>query len=390
MEVQWPVTSFPFDAITLESLRKRQSTKWRMYGDDVVPAWVAEMDFPIAAPIRQTLQAALDDDDLGYAHPLGLGDAFAAWAARTWGWRFRPADVSVAPDVVRAIELLLRAATSPGDTVVIDPPAYPPFASTIARTGRVIATAPLTRDGARFTMDFNAVERAYANGAKLHLLCSPHNPCGFVLRDSELETLAALAERYDVLILSDEIHAPLVLGDAVHRPFPTVSEAASDRCIVVTSASKAWNLAGLKAAMIVATSARTHAIVDKLPPTTPHHAGHLGVLAAQTAFREGDPWLDDARRTIDRNRHLLANLLATHLPEVRYTPPEASYLAWLDCAALHLGDDPANVFLARGKVALSPGPSFGVGGAMHARLNIATTPTLLEEAVRRMAIAVRA
>lgn len=385
-----PVSSFPFDAITLESLRKRQSAKWRFYGDDVLPAWVAEMDFPIATPIRQTLQTALDDDDLGYANPIALGDAFAAWAARTWGWRFRPSDVCAAPDVVTAIELLLRAATSPGDAVVIDTPVYSPFASTIAQTGRVVATAPLTRDGARFVMDFDAVERAYANGAKLHLLCSPHNPCGIALRGSDLTTLATLADRYGVLVVSDEIHAPLVLGDTVHRPFPATSEMAAERCIVVTSASKAWNLAGLKAAMIVATSDRTRAIVAKLPPATPHHAGHLGVLAARTAFRDGGPWLNDARRTIDRNRYLLRDLLATHLPEVRYTPPEASYLAWLNCAALNLGDDPAKVFLSRGKVALSSGPSFGKEGENYARLNIATTPALLEEAVRRMAAAVHA
>ena len=383
------MSSLPFDAITWASLRKRQSAKWRFYPEDVLPAWVAEMDFPIAEPIRRTLQTALDDDDVGYASPLDLGAAFAAWAARTWGWTFAPSDVSVTPDVVTAIELLLRAATSPGDTVVIDTPVYPPFASTILQTGRVVATAPLARDGARFVMDFDAVERAYASGAKMHLLCSPHNPSGIVLRENDLTTLANLAERYGVFVLSDEIHAPLALGDAVHRPFPLASETAKHRSIVVTSASKTWNLAGLKAAMIVATSDETRAIVARLPPETPFHAGHLGVLAARTAFREGNPWLADVRATLDRNRSLLRDLLATHLPEIRYTPPEASYLAWLDCAALNIGDDPAKAFLTRGKVALSSGPSFGKEGAKYARLNIATTPALLEEAVRRMATAAR-
>ncbi len=186
-------------------------------------------------------------------------------------------------------------------------------------------------------------------------------------------------------MLSDEIHAPLTLPGAVHRPFPSVSAAASRRSIVLTSASKTWNLAGLKAAVMVATSDESRAVLARLPPETPYHAGHLGVLAGRAAFLEGEPWLASTVAILDRNRALLGDLLREQMPSVGYVPPQAGYLAWLDCSALGLGDDPARAFLKRGKVALSAGPLFGAEGAGFARLNIGTTRALLEEAVRRMA-----
>jgi cystathionine beta-lyase len=380
----------PFDAITLDELRGRRSAKWRHYPADVLPAWVAEMDFPLAAPITRALHDAVDRHDTGYAYPGDLGAVFAGWAATTYAWTVEPRDVKLVPDVVTAIAELVRVATAAGDRIVIDPPVYPPFASTVRAAGRSLVEVPMaTRDGRR-CLDLDAIARAYADGARMHVLCSPQNPTGIVHDRGSLAALAELADRHGVTVVSDEIHAPLALPGAAHVPFVTVSEAAARRGVVLTSASKAWNLAGLKAAMIVTSSAEARAVAGKLGPELAFHAGHLGVLAARVAYLEGDAWLQQTRAILDRNRALLAELLAAELPEVVYRAPEAGYLAWLDCRGLALGRDPAAVFLQHGRVALSPGPGFGPGGEGHARLNLATTRALLEEAVRRMAAAVAA
>jgi cystathionine beta-lyase len=377
----------PFDALTEAQLRARQSAKWRAYPPHVLPAWVAEMDYPLATPIKEALHEAIARDDAGYAFPGELGSAFATWARSHWGWALSPSDVFVAPDVVTAIAELLLVTTSLGDDVVIDPPVYPPFASTVRRLGRSLVETPLRRDDdGAYALDLDAIERAYAAGARVHILCSPHNPVGLVHPRETLERIAALADRYEVLVLSDEIHAPLTYPGVTHMPFTTVSPAASKRAIVLSSASKTWNLAGLKAALIVASDDATRAIVKRLPAELPYHAGHLGILAAQTAFAQGAPWRHETMAILERNRKLLLELLREHVPNASYRMPDAGYLAWIDCRALGLGADPAKTFLVEGHVALSQGPTFGPGGEGFARLNFATTQTLLEEAVRRMAI----
>ena len=384
------MSEHPYDLVTEADLRKRQSAKWRVYAPDILPAWVAEMDYPIAEPIKRVLNEALAVDDAGYADPRGLGNAFAPWARATWSWEVAPGDVKVAPDVVTAIGEILLVATEPGDGVVIDPPVYPPFAGTIRRLQRKVVEAPVVRsESGGFSLDLAAIERAYANGARVHLLCSPHNPTGTVHPRATLARVAELAARYGVLVLSDEIHAPLTYAENTHVPFPMVSPAAASVSIVLTSASKTWNLAGLKAAVMVACHDATRAVLARLPEELPYHAGHLGVLGARAAFETGREWLDSTMRILDRNRHLLAELLAEHLPQTRYVLPQASYLAWVDCSALGLGPDPAKAFLDRGRVALSQGPSFGTGGDGFARLNLATTRALLEETVRRMSRALK-
>ncbi|MCL2449977.1 MAG: aminotransferase class I/II-fold pyridoxal phosphate-dependent enzyme [Polyangiaceae bacterium] len=380
-----PGEEHPFDSIDEHLLRRRKSAKWALYGDDVLPAWVAEMDFPLAEPIGRALREAIDAGDTGYASPGAFGDDFAAWARATWSWEVDPIDVRLVPDVVTGIAEVLRAATLPGDGVVIEPPVYPPFAGTVRALERRVVEAPLARTEAGWEPDLAAIERAYAGGARVHLLCSPQNPTGIVLPQATLARLAELADAHGVLVVSDEIHAPLVLPGASHVPLHTVSEVARRRSIVLTSASKAWNIAGLKAAFIVGAPGEPRRVLARIPPETAFHAGHLGVIATRAAFLHGGPWLSQAIVAIDRNRRLLADLLAAELPRIGYVAPMASYLAWLDCRALGLGDDPACHFLERGRVALSSGPTFGSQGAGFARLNIATSRTLLEEAVRRMA-----
>ncbi|MGD0980832.1 MAG: aminotransferase class I/II-fold pyridoxal phosphate-dependent enzyme [Solirubrobacteraceae bacterium] len=372
--------------LPISRLRRRRSAKWVRYSADVLPAWVAEMDFPLAEPVKLALTEAVELDDCGYAspHDLGLAEAFADFAGSRLGWSVEAARVAPSSDVVGAIRSLLRLLTQPGQTVVINTPIYPPFFTVIEELGCEPAEAPLAAEG----LDVEAIERRFAAGAVALLLCSPHNPTGGVATREQLVAIADGAARYGAWVLADEIHAPLVLPGARHVPFLSVSEAASERGIALWSASKAFNIAGLSCAQIVTASDSAAEVVGRLS-FGDTHCGHLGAIASIAAFREGGAWLDDVIAVLDHNRQLLAELLAERLPQVAYTQPQASYLVWLDLRALELGDDPSAAILERGGVALSPGPSFGRQGAGFARLNIGTSPALVEEAVERIARVMR-
>jgi cysteine-S-conjugate beta-lyase len=371
--------------LSLDQLRLRRSAKWRFFDEDVLPAFVAEMDFPLAAPVKIALAEAVELDDTGYAYPAGLGlaEAYAEFAAARFGWEVDPTRVAAAPDVVNAITSLLRKIAEPGDKIVINTPVYHPFFMVIEELGLTLAEAPLV-DG---EIDVDAVDAHFRDGAAALILCSPHNPTGTMPTREQLGALAASAAAHGAWVLSDEIHSPLTLPGATHVPFLSVSEAAAEHGIALVSASKAFNLAGLHCAQFVTASARAQEVVDSLPFAATH-AGHFGAIASVAAYRDGAAWLDDVIAVIDHNRALLADLLAKKLPEVGYTPPRAGYLTWLDLRAFDLGDDPSEALLERGRVALNPGPAFGPQGVGHARLNIGTSPALVEEAVKRIGKAV--
>jgi cystathionine beta-lyase len=379
--------SDPFAHLTLESLRRRQSEKWTTYPADVLPAFVAEMDCSLAEPIQQALLRAIVDGDTGYAHPVGLADAFAHFAQEWYGWSVDPHAVFTVPDVTVGVAEVLRLTTAPGDGVVINTPAYPPFFPTITESGRKVVDVPLVLGAQGWELDFAAMEQAFGAGARAYVLCNPHNPTGRVFRRAELDRIADLAGRYRVAVIADENHAPLTLPGATHTPYVALGEPAAALAVTVTSAAKAWNIAGLKCAVIVAGSPAMREHLVRLPGGTISGLGHFGVLAAIAAYREGGPWLRSVIARLAENRALLATLLAEHLPAIGYRPPEAGYLAWLDCRQLGLGDDPAAHFLARGRVALSRGRDFGPNGSGWARLNMGTSPELLAESVRRMAAA---
>jgi cystathionine beta-lyase len=371
--------------LSLENLRLRRSAKWRYFDPDVLPAFVAEMDFPLAAPVKIALAEAVELDDTGYGYPdaIGLADAFAGFARARLGWEVDPAGVTAAPDVVNAITSLLRTLAKPGDRVVINTPVYHPFFAIIEELGLELAEVPLVEG----QLDVDGIDAEFRRGAVALILCSPHNPTGTLPTEAQLGALAAAAAQHGAWVLSDEIHSPLTLPGARHVPFLGVSEEAREHGIALVSASKAFNLAGLSCAQFVTASERAAAAVEELPFIA-KHAGHFGALATVAAYREGGPWLDDVIAVIDHNRALLAELLAEKLPEVGYTPPRAGYLTWLDLRALELGDDPCEALLERGRVALNPGPTFGPQGKGFARLNIGTSPALVEEAVRRIGKAV--
>ena len=381
-----PAELDPFDDVSLELLRTRRSAKWVKYPADVLPAWVAEMDFALALPIREALQTAVARDDVGYADATGLGEAFSRFAAARFGWQVEPSRVRLVADVMSAVAELLRAVTAPGDGVVVNPPVYPPFFAVTREVGREIVEAPLAFRNGAWELDHAALEGAFVGGARAYLLCHPHNPTGRAFSHDDLGAIAELAARHGVTVIADEVHSPLTLPGNAHVPYLTVGEAAAEHGVAIVSASKAWNTAGLKCALIVTGSDRMHGVLEEgLPGHLPYHAGHLGVLASFAAFEHGGEWLDALLGHLDRNRALLAEILREKLPGVGYVQPQAGFLAWLDCRPLGLGEDPSAVFLERGRVALSPGPSFGEQGKGFARLNFGTSSALLEQAVDRIA-----
>ncbi len=370
---------------SLASLRRRTSFKWRTYPEDVLPAFVAEMDFDPAREIKDAIRALLDTGDLGYPHRGELGEAFAEFATDRFGWAPDPELVFPVPDVMTGIAEVIQAITEPGAGVVINPPVYAPFFFRLELAGRRIVEAPLRHgpDGS-YDLDLEALDRALTEpGTGAYLLCNPHNPLGRAWTRGELTAVADLCDQRGVPVLVDEIHAPLVLPGTRHVPFHTVDHPAALHAVVFSSASKGWNIPGLKCGIAVAGDAKASSILEERWEAL--LASHLGVHATIAALRHARPWLDAAVAQVDANTRQLTTLLAERLPGVGYRRPQASFLAWLDCRELGLGDDPAAVFLERGRVALSPGPHFGTQGRGFARLNIGTTSELMTEAVDRMA-----
>ncbi len=374
----------PLRDLNEQTLRRRTSIKWRQYPDDVLPLWVAEMDVVPDASITRALTDAIESGDTGYPYGTAYAEALAAFAAQRWGWDgLEPARTAYAADVMTGIAEVLRLVSSPGDPVVVDPPVYPPFYDVVEHVGRTVVEAPLGADG---RLDLASLEDAFVRAGSrrcTYLLCNPHNPTAVAHTREELAAVASLARQHGVRVVVDEIHGPLVPDGFV----PYLSVPGAEDAFVVTSASKAWNLAGLKAAVIVA-GREAAADLARLPEIVSHGPSHLGMLAHAVALREGVPWLDAVVADLADNRRLLGELLDEHLPDVRWARGSATYLAWLDCRELGLADDPAAVFLEHGRVALNSGLTFGFGGAGHVRLNFATSPDLLRDAIGRMAHAV--
>lgn len=372
--------------LALDELRRRRSVKWRTYPADVLPMWVAEMDVAPAPPVADALAAAVDRGDTGYVHAGDLAEVYASFSQQRYGWAPAPGRASLIPDVMNGIAAVLRLVTAPGSRVVITPPVYPPFWSFPAHAGRTLVEVDLRETDAGHALDLAGLERAFAGGAAAFLLCNPHNPTGSAWDRATLEAVADLAHAHDVLVLADEVHAPLTHPGAEHVPFLSLDRPAAQRAIAFVAASKAWNLPGLKTGLTLAGPAAPSAAAA-LPDVVQIGAGLFGVLAARAAFAHGGPWLASVLDVLDGNRRLLRDLLAARLPAVRYRMPAATYLAWLDCRGLDVGDDPAQVFLDRGRVAFNHGHTFGSPGRGFVRFNLGTSPELITEAVDRMTAA---
>lgn len=380
------MSTAPLDALPIETLRRRSSTKWRSYPDDVIPMFVAETDFALAPKIAEVLAEAVAIGDTGYTPPRPeIATTFASFAQRRWNWQINERRVRWTGDVMMAVVELLRATTRPGDRVVVTPPVYPPFFDTVEEAGAVVEAVHLVDTGAGWQLDLDGIEQALASGARAVLLCNPHNPTGTVHTRASLAALAELAQRHGAVVVSDEIHGPLVHEPVSFTPFLAASPAANDVGFVVTSASKAFNLAGLKCAVMVAGTDEKAGVLRALPWEVEWRTGLFGAMSSIAAFGgESDAWLDGLLARLDSNRRLLADLVAEHLPLARYRLPEAGFLAWIDVSAYGWGDDPAVPIRRGARVALHHGPLFGPQGAGFVRLNFGCGPDVLTEAVERI------
>ncbi|MFE4469032.1 MalY/PatB family protein [Leifsonia sp. NPDC056824] len=368
----------------------RSSIKWRRYPADVLPVFVAEMDFDVEPAILDRVAETLRNSDTGYLDSAGpLAPAFADFAWSSWSWGVDPEWVHLATDVtVGVVETLRLVLPEAGGRVVLTPPVYPPFFEMIEEADAVAITVPL-REDAGWTLDLDGLEAAFAAGADAMLLCNPQNPTGRCHSRRSLEALARLAARYGVFVVSDEVHAPLAHPGARFTPFAPVARAASARAVTVTSASKAWNLAGLKCAVIVAAEPATADLLTRLPEELAARTSILGLhanVAALSCLR----WRDGLLDQLVTNLRLLEAELAVHAPAVRVVRPDAGYLAWLDFRETGLGDDPARTLIDVGRVALNSGLAFGEQGRGFARINLACDPSTVVEAVRRIAATVAA
>ncbi len=383
------------NALDLSELQSHRSEKWRAFPKEILPLPVAEMDFPVAEPIRQTLREMIDHSDLGYLGSIPeMGIAFAGFAQRRWGWTVDPLQVRIAADVGVAVVEVLRVITKPGDKILINSPVYPNFFTWCNETHLEHVDVPLSQssesvNGSNWILDWDGIEKAYASGIKAHLICNPHNPLGRVYTREELSRLAELAKKHGVYILSDEIHAPLMYTEQKFTPFLSISETAREVGITLTAASKGWNIAGLKCAIIVTENEKMHETLNGIAPATHYRASLLGAFATVAAFEKGEPWLDSLMVELDHNRNLVADLIAAKTPGVGYLIPHCSYLAWLDLTSFNLGEDPSAVLVEKAKVAFVPGIRFGAQSSQFVRLNFATSPEILEEAFNRLATVLR-
>ncbi|MDN4649494.1 MalY/PatB family protein [Curtobacterium sp. PsM8] len=381
-----------------DARRTRTSEKYTVYDADVLPMFVAEMDCALAEPVRDALVRAVTDGDTGYVgHGRALPEAFADFAADRWDWAVDPDLVRTTTDVSVAAVETLRRVIEPGDQVVVMPPVYPPFWDYVTEAGGSVTEVPLLAPAgisdpydttAGWRMDLDGVRQAFAEGARTVLLCNPHNPLGLVHDRQSLVALARLAAEWDAVVVSDEIHAPLVHADATFTPFLDCCPEAATLGVALTSASKAWNTAGTKCALMIGASDRARAWFDGMPVEVVERTGILGYTASVAAFSEGGPWLASLLAELATNRRILAEELGTALPGAGYRQPQASYLAWLDLRALPWGEDPALRLVDEAKVALSNGRDFGRQGIGHARLNFGCSEDTLREGLSRLAAAV--
>lgn len=393
-----PPLARTLDARTAAQLRAGGSLKWTG-ADGAIGAWVAEMDFGTAPEVTRALHDVVDRGLLGYAPPALVertSAAFAAFAADRYDWHVPAARVRPLPDVLAALGAAVTHFTSPGSPVIVPTPAYMPFLELPRTLGREILQVPLVREAApdggagRYVYDLDALDAAFAAGAELLVLCNPHNPVGRVLEPAEMLAIADVVESRGGRVLADEIHAPLVMPGHRHVPYASLSATTARHTITAASASKAWNLPGLKCAQLVLTNDDDAATWERVGEHAEHGASTPGLVANAVAYESGGPWLAEVVDYLDGNRRLLADVVAERMPGVAHVPPEGTYLAWLDLRragpdGAGLGERPADVLRERAGVAVVDGAACGEAGRGFVRVNLALPRPLLAEALERMA-----
>jgi cystathionine beta-lyase len=381
----------PFDALPRTRLDRPESRKWSLHPGKI-GAWVAEMDFGTAPAVAEALNRAISDGTLGYLSPplaAELADATAEWMSAEYGWAVDPARVHSVSDVMAALGVAITEYSPAGSAVIVPTPAYMPFLTYLPTIGHPVIEVPGAMIDGRWQHDLERIDAAFAAGARTLVLCNPHNPTGTVLTRDELLAIAEVVERHDGRVFADEIHAPLRFDGRPHIPYASLTAETAAHTVTGTSASKAWNIPGLKAAQLITSNEADQQAYRRFGFAVQHGASTLGVVASTAAYREGRPWLDETRAYLSDSRRVLAELLATHLPGAGYRPPEATYIAWIDTAALDIPGSPAAFFRDHADVVLTDGALLGAGYEKFVRLVFATPRPVLTDAVIAMGHAVR-
>jgi cystathionine beta-lyase len=373
--------------LPLETLRARPSRKWTLFPPDVLPAWIADMDYAAPEAIQRAMTKLVAEQNYGYAwgdSDKALRDSFASRMQHRFGWSVEPERVQPLADLVQAMNLAVGAFTEPGAGVIVQNPIYPPFLSTIDGTKRRRVFNPLADSGSGFVVDVPGLERAAAE-AQAVMVCNPHNPTGRVLTREELQAIGRIAIEHDLTIICDEIHADLVYSGSQHLPLSSLSPEIAARTVTLSSATKSFNIAGLRCGlMYFGSDELLERFRDRVPRGQLGAVNIAGVEATVAAWREGDDWLERVMALLSRNRARVADWARGYGTAIKHYSPEGTYLAWLDCAGLGLPMAPRDFFLEHARVGLNPGADFGPGGETCVRLNFATSATILEDILRRM------
>ncbi|KJL46910.1 Cystathionine beta-lyase PatB [Microbacterium hydrocarbonoxydans] len=382
-------TSSDFDAITIDQLRASGSYKWSTY-PEAIGAFIAEMDFGVAPEISSALTRSVEAL-VGYPTPelvSSMSAATARWLRDEYSWDVPPERIRPVGDVLIAMRATIDHFTAPGSKIVLPTPAYMPFLKIPPMHDREIVEVPLLLEDGRYVFDLDGLDRAFADGGGMLILCNPYNPVGRVFTREELLAVSEIVERHGGRVFADEIHAPLVFAPHRHIPYASISQAAAGHTITSTSASKAWNLPGLKTAQVILSN-DADAATWATPVVTRNEllASNPGIIANTAAYDDARDWLADTHAYLDGNRTLLGELLAEHIPAIGYTPAEGSYIAWLDARGLGIEGSPADFFREEAGVALTDGIACGAAGEGFLRFILATPRPIIEQAVRQMAAA---
>ncbi|MDQ6907295.1 MAG: pyridoxal phosphate-dependent aminotransferase, partial [Chloroflexota bacterium] len=374
-------------------LRARRGVKWHHHPEDVMPAWVADMDFAVADPVQAAIARVVDQGDYGYPYRSGEESLTAAFVERMqerFGWTVDPALVQPVTECVQCMYGTALAFSEPGEGIVLQTPIYPPFLGAIGNTGRRMIENRLKDDGTRYVLDVEGLRGVVDETTRILMICNPHNPTGRAFSRDELMALGNLAVERDLVILCDEIHADLLYAGSTHIPMATLSPEIAARTITITSATKSFNIAGLRCAVMHFGSADLQArFRARVPDSLMGQIAIVGTDATVAAWRHAQPWLDEVMVRLQSNRDYVAQFIAEEMPGIHHYKPEGTYLAWLDCRALDLPGSPYQFFLEHAKVGLNDGAAFGEAGKTCVRLNFATSETVLREVLSRMASAVQ-
>ncbi|MEY3855816.1 MAG: hypothetical protein RJA45_286 [Actinomycetota bacterium] len=370
-------------APSLDVLHGRHSSKWRRFPEDVLPMHVAEMDFQLAQGIRDRLIKMVSESDLGYTGPVPeVAEAFEGFAKDRWNWNIDKSQLKLVTDVGVGVVEFLRANGVANGKVIINSPVYHGFWEWLGELNIETVDVPLAPN---YELDIEGIEKQFAAGVKFLLLCNPQNPVGKAFSRAQLTALAKVAKKHGAVVISDEIHAPLTYEDHEFTPYLNCGPFAEDTGICVTSSSKSWNHAGLKAGFVLTQSEVMQARANLMPQATHWRSSLLGAFALVEAYSNGTDWLDNTVKVLDDNRKFLKSELKKRFPEVTYNLPDAGYLAWLDVSAWNLGADTVSHLVAKGRVSLVPGNDHGPEYTNFVRLNFGTSQEHISEGLARIA-----